>query len=69
MKNTIMKLCFVLCITMTVWFVIRTITDYTHYSAAFDSAPFTVFILVNALCFLLPAAILLVIGLILRKKR
>ena len=59
---------FLVCIFLLIGFSIRLTADYIHYNETF-SAPFSVFILIRGLEFLLPAAILLVIGLILRKKQ
>lgn len=48
-------------------FVVRLTADYfVHYK--FGSAPFYVYVLERGIEFLLPAAVLLVIGLILQKK-
>lgn len=53
---------------LTIGFCIRLGADYWTYNAAANSAPFYVFILERAFEFLLPAAILLAVGLILKKK-
>ena len=50
-------------------FVIRSIVDYTHYSSTLNSAPFCVWVLVNALYLIIPAIVLIVIGIVLKKKQ
>lgn len=50
-------------------FVIKSVADYLHYSNTQNSAPFYVWVLVNALCLITPAIILLVIGIAAKKKQ
>ena len=67
-KETIWKILFTLSILLLAAFVVNTIIDYINYSTSFTSAPFSVFILVNAVMFILPSAILAIIGLIIKRK-
>ena len=48
-------------------FGIQTFVDYMRYNE-FNSAPFSLWIWVNSILYLLPAAICLIIGLIMKKK-
>lgn len=45
------------------------IVDYTHYNSTLNSAPFYVWILTDALCLIVPAVVLFVVGWILKKKQ
>ena len=69
MKKKLPKVCWIVSAVLVVAFVIKTIVDYTQYSADFNSAPFSVWILVNALYFIIPAIIVFVIGFIVKKKQ
>ena len=67
-KVSIFKLLFVLSILLLVVFVVNTIIDYINYSTTLNSAPFSVFILVNAIMFILPSIVLAIIGFIIKRK-
>ena len=49
-------------------FLIKTAFDYPQYLKSFGSAPFSVWILMNAIYFLLPALILYIISICIKKK-
>lgn len=68
-KKLIQKICNTTSLILLVVFVIKTITDYFQYDPLINSAPFYVWIIVNALWFVLPAITALIIGLILAKKQ
>ena len=68
-KKLIQKICNTTSLILLVVFVIKTITDYFQYDPLSNSAPFYVWIIVNALWFVLPAITALIIGLILVKKQ
>lgn len=53
---------------LVIAFIIKNVTDYSHYSPTFNSAPFSAWVLANALYFILPAILVLVAGIIVRKK-
>ena len=61
-KACLLSLPFVIC------FFINTLLDYRRYISEFDSAPFYLQIIMNAICYLVPAIIVLVIGLAYAKK-
>lgn len=67
-KETICKILFAISTLLLAAFVVNTIIDYINYSTSFTSAPFSVFILVNAIMFILPSIILAVIGFIIKIK-
>lgn len=62
------KICYGLSILLFVGFVINTIIDYSRYNSTLNSAPFYVWIIANAICFITPAIIVLIIGLVIKKK-
>ena len=62
MNDKISKRCNVISLVLIVGFIIKTIFDYGKYSSTLNSAPFSLWILVNALYFLLPALIIFVAG-------
>lgn len=67
-KERIYKVLFSISIILLGLFVITTIIDYINYNSTLNSAPFYVFILVNAIIYVLPSAILAVIAFILKRK-
>ena len=69
MKSNISKICYIVSAVLAAAFVIRSIVDYSQYSIALNSAPFYVWVLANALYFIIPAIVVLVIGFIAKKKR
>lgn len=62
------KICCTISIILLILFAVKTIFDYTQYQKTFTSAPFYVWILVNALIFIVPAIIAFIIGLIIKRK-
>lgn len=69
MNDKISKWCNVISLILIVGFIIKTIFDYGKYSSTLNSAPFYLWILVNALYFLLPALIIFVAGIIKKGKK
>lgn len=67
-KQALWKFLFAIAGLLLVGFCIRLGADYLQYSVTLNSAPFSVFVLVRALEFLLPAVIALIAGLIVKKK-
>lgn len=68
-KEKISRLCNFLSIALVIIFAVKNIADYIVYSNTLNSAPFWVCILVNSLYCLIPAAILFLIGFLIKKKR
>ncbi len=60
--------CNIISIVLLICFVVNTIIDYMRYSSALNSAPFRVWILVNAVYFILPAIIVFIVGVVVKRK-
>lgn len=69
MKKKIPMICNLVSIVLLIVFIIKSIVDYNQYSTTLNSAPFYVWILVNALYFIIPAIVMSVIGFIMKKKQ
>ena len=63
------KVCGILSGILLLCFGIKTAIDYAQYTTTLNSAPFSVWVLVNGLYFIVPAVILLVIGLVYKRKK
>lgn len=61
--------CYIVSTVLVSVFVIKSIVDYTQYAADINSAPFSVWVLMNALYFIVPAIIVLFAGFIVKKKQ
>lgn len=68
MKKIIPIICCIVSAILVIAFIIKSVTDYSHYSPIFNSAPFSAWVLVNALYFIVPAILVLVAGIIVKKK-
>lgn len=66
-KQSILKVCNVISAGLLICFIIKTIIDYTRYSEIY-SAPFYVYIIVNALYFVFPAIIIYIVRLVIKIK-
>ena len=62
------KICYGLSVILFIGFMINTIIDYGRYNSTLNSAPFYLQIIVNAICFIIPAIIVFVVGFIIKKK-
>jgi len=67
-RKTVSKVLFIISALLLIAFVVETCIDYGNYNSMLNSAPFSVFILVNAIMFILPSAILAIIGFIIKRK-
>ena len=63
------KFWFILSAILVVVYLVKIPLDYHVYSTTLNSAPFWVWLLVNAVYFLIPALIALVIGWIMGRKK
>ncbi len=63
------KACCMVSLLLFLVFIIKTIADYTRYSESLNSAPFYLWILVNAIYFIMPAIIVFLVGMIFKKKK
>ncbi|MBR2533220.1 MAG: hypothetical protein IKE50_00345 [Erysipelotrichaceae bacterium] len=68
MKKKLPIICNAASAVLVIVFVIKCITDYKQYLASFGSAPYSVWILFNALYLLIPATIVFAAGFIAKKK-
>lgn len=68
-KITGVTLCYGLSALLIFAFIISTMIDYCRYNCTLNSAPFYIWIVVNAIYFLLPAMIAFIIGVALKKKQ
>ena len=68
MKSKLPMMCNVVSAILVVAFVIKCIVDYSQYSSSFNSAPFRVWVLVNALYLIAPAILVFGVGSIIKKK-
>lgn len=68
MKQKVPMICNIVSLILLIVFVIKSIVDYTQYSTSLNSAPFYLWVLVNALFLVIPAIILFVIGFVVKKK-
>ena len=68
-KLNISKLCYIISALLLVGFVINTILDYSRYNSTLNSAPFYLWALVNMVCFIVPAIIVFIVGLVIKKKQ
>ena len=66
-KSKISKIFGIASIILTIIFVIKVILDYITYKTTLNSAPFYLWVIVNAIYFLLPASVLGIISFILQK--
>ena len=69
MKKKLPIICNAASAVLVIVFVIKCIIDYKQYLASFGSAPFSVWIFMNVLYLLLPAAIVFAVGVIVKKKQ
>ena len=67
-KQRISRVCGLVAILMAVLFVPAVIVDWFRYNTTLNSAPFYVVVIVDAITFLLPAAICFALHLILKPK-
>lgn len=67
-KQNISRVCRWVAIIMAALFVPTVIVDWVRYNATLNSAPFYLVVIVDAITFLLPAAIFFAIHLILKSK-
>lgn len=66
-KTILIRICNLISVILVASFFVNTLIDYTHYSIA-DSAPFSLTIILNVIVFLLPAVIVFIVGIVLKKK-
>ena len=63
------KICYGASVLLFIGFIINTLIDYSRYDSAINSAPFDLWIIVNAIFFIVPAIILFAVGFVIKKKQ
>lgn len=66
-RKIIKKICNILSIILLIVFIIKSFINYLQYDSMFNSAPFYLWIIINAIFILTPALIIYFIGLIIGK--
>ena len=61
--------CSIASAVLVIVFVIKSIVDYTRYTTTLNSAPFYMWVLVDALFLVVPAIAVFIIGLMIKKKQ
>ena len=67
-RKKISRICNVVSIVLVIAFAVKCAVDYAAYSPMSNSAPFSLWVEMNAFLFLLPAIIFFVIGRVMQKK-
>lgn len=68
MKKNIPMICNIVSAILVIAFIVKSIIDYFQYDKIVNSAPFSAQVLVNALYLIIPAIIVFVVGIIVKKK-
>lgn len=68
MKKKIPSVFKVLSLVLVLAFIVLSIIDYINYNPMYTSAPYYVNVLVNALFLLIPAIIIFVIGVVVKRR-
>ena len=61
--------CYIISALLVIGFAVNTLIDYSRYNATLNSAPFSLWIWVNAIIYLFPAAVGLAGGLLVRNRQ
>ena len=69
MRKKLPLACNVVSAALVIAFIVKNIVDYPRYLESYGSAPFRVWVLVNALYLVVPAIIVFVIGFIIKKRQ
>lgn len=68
MKKNIQIACNIISVGLIIIFILKTTINYFQYDALVNSAPFSAWILINAISLILPALIIFLIGCLVGKK-
>lgn len=63
-----MIICNLLSAVLLIAFLVKSIADYVKYSTVENSAPFSTWLLANALYLIIPAIAVFILGMIIKKK-
>ena len=69
MKKNIPIICNIVSAVLVIAFIVKSIANYSQYDKIVNSAPFSAQVLVNELYFIVPAIIVFVVGIIVKKKQ
>jgi len=69
MKKYIPMICNIISALLVITFIVKSIVDYFQYDKIVNSAPFFAQVLVNALYLIIPAIIVVIVGIIVKKKQ
>lgn len=69
MRKKLPLACNVISALLLLAFIVKSIADYPRYTESYGSAPFYVWVLVNALYLVVPAIIVFVVGFIIKKRQ
>lgn len=67
-RITAAKVCNILSLALLLCFIVNTAIDYAGYSTTLNSAPFYLWVIVNAAYFVIPAIIVFVVGIFIKNK-
>lgn len=67
MKKQIPIFCNTISAALVIYFIVKCLLDYSRYTTTFSSAPFSLWVLVNAVQLLLPAVLLFGVGFLAKK--
>ncbi len=68
MKKNMLRIMYILIVLLLITFGVKSVLDYMKYTEA-NSAPFYVFILVNAIVYIAPAIMIFVVAKIISRKK
>ena len=67
-KTNVSKICHIISLLLVLGFIIHTVVDYTRYNSTLNSAPFYIGIIINAVCFIVPAILTWLAGVVIKKR-
>ncbi len=68
MKKNVLRIMYILIVLLLITFCVKSVLDYMKYTEL-NSAPFYVFILVNAIVYIAPAIMIFVVAKIISRKK
>lgn len=68
MRIKIPMICNIISMLLLIAFVIKSVVDYFQYTTILNSAPFYLWILVNAVFMVVPSIIVFIIGVVVKRK-
>ena len=68
-KEKLLKICNIVAFVFALSFLLKLARDFVAYNAALNSAPFSVWVLADAVQYLMPAAFVFLIGRIVKLQK